>query len=310
MPFRGARLTTDPDGAPVPDENPIAAESALRRRDLIRRAHAYATVAPRHAFFSGVTAAVLWQLPVPLHALRGEFETGDGANSAAPARALDVGVLAPHRAFRGKGVRSRKIRGDLVEVRKHEGLRIASPASVWAQLALELSVDELIELGDAIIREPRQRGMRRAPAGSGLATIEQLASAIDAGRRIGVAKLRAALPQLRIGSSSPAETRFRLALIRNGMPEPQLDIDVFDADGNAIGFTEFAYPDHRILVEYEGDHHRVSRAQWHRDIEKHAACAAAGWTVVRITSLHMRNGAAAGVTQVREALIRAGWRAG
>jgi hypothetical protein len=102
------------------------------------------------------------------------------------------------------------------------------------------------------------------------------------------ARLRAALGQIRVGAASPPETRIRLACVRRYYLS--LDVDVFGVDGRPIGFTELAFPDHGVLVEYEGDHHRRSPKQWQRDIEKHAACVAAGWEVVRPTAadLHRR----------------------
>lgn len=299
-PFRGARMrrvACSPDAGI--DPNPVAAEATRLRAEIVRRARAYAAVAPEYAFFSHTVAVVLWEQPAPLRLLR---------DAAAH---LDVGVLAPQRAVRGAGVHAHRMAARLTSVRTRGGLRLTSPASTWASLAAELTVDELVELGDAIVRVPRvptAGGMVRGREGSGLATIAQLTAAMNAGRRTGIAKLREALPQIRVGSASPPETRLRLACLRNGLPEPELDYDVFAADGNMIGYTEMAYVLFRILIEYEGDHHRTDRDQWHRDIEKHAACVAAGWEVLRLTSVHMRDGGMPAVTRIRDALVRAGWR--
>lgn len=123
-----------------------------------------------------------------------------------------------------------------------------------------------------------------------------------------MAKLREALPQIRVGSASPPETELRLAVLRAGLPEPALDVDVLDEHGSVIGYTELAYPRWMILIEFEGDHHRTSRAQWDRDIEKHARCVALGWTVLRHTARHVRPTPIAAVTGIRDALLRAGWR--
>ena len=196
----------------------------------------------------------------------------------------------------------------MTSVQIQSGLRVVSPATLWAQLGDELTADELIAVGDALVHEPRSRGGRRSRGGVGHTTIARLEAALYAGRRVGAAKLREALPQIRVGSASQPETDLRLALVRGGLPEPTLDFDVVGLRGEPIGYTEIAYPDHRVLVEYEGDHHRIDRAQWHRDIEKHAHAAAAGWTVLRITSQHLYPGPEAAVRQVRDALLRAGWR--
>ncbi|WP_424449694.1 hypothetical protein [Microbacterium arborescens] len=60
-------------------------------------------------------------------------------------------------------------------------------------------------------------------------------------------------------------------------------------------------------AEVEGDHHRTSRRQWARDIEKHTAYVALGFEVVRLTSAHIRPTGSAAVTLVGGALRRRGW---
>lgn len=61
-----------------------------------------------------------------------------------------------------------------------------------------------------------------------------------------------------------------------------------------------------MIVEIEGDHHRTSRRQWHRDIEKYRNYADAGWYVVRLTSAHVGS-TRLGVSIVAQALQRRGW---
>lgn len=297
-PFHGARMRAArlPD---VVEETPVNREFRLLHGEIARRARALASVACDGWFFSHVSAAVLWGLPVPRRLLR-ESVHGD--------RGIDISVCGDLRAPRGRGMRGHQLQPEMVSVRAHDGLRLSSPASTWAQLAPLLTVDELVELADAIVYVPRRRGMLRGTVADALGTHDQLAAAIAAGRREGVARLREALPHVRIGSASPAETRVRLAAVRAGLPEPDLDVDVFAADGTPIGFTELAYPQYRLLVEYEGDHHRTDPAQWNRDIEKHAACAAAGWSVIRLTAAHAYPDPAPAIARLRDALWRAGWR--
>lgn len=304
-PFRGVRTRRAEASPDAGDEHPVAVEAAQLMSALEVRARAFATVAPPQSFSFGVTAAGLTGLPLPLRVLSHE---DDSSGPGMRLRDLDVAVFAPHRALRSAGVRGRQLDPELARVVERRGLRLTDPATTWVYLAPELTVDELIVVGDAIVHEPRTRGMVRGPAGSGLATIEDLAAALALGRRQGAAKLRAALPQIRVGAASPPETRLRLACARGGLPEPSLDYDVFDSGGRPIGFTELAFVEHRVLVEYEGDHHRRDRRQWNRDIEKHAACVAAGWEVVRLTSDHTRPDCGPAVRRIRDALVRAGWR--
>ena len=68
-PFRGARMVPSSPVEVVHDESPIATEARLLRAEIVRRARALATIARDGWFFSHVTAAVLWGLPVPLRAM-------------------------------------------------------------------------------------------------------------------------------------------------------------------------------------------------------------------------------------------------
>jgi hypothetical protein len=281
-------VISSPDEAESEDGEPFARDRAMRAR-MLRRAQRYDRVMVAHAFFIGRTAAGIWRLPVDCG---GE---------------LEVGVPAPHRAPRRRGISGRQVAPHLVSVREHEGFRVASPASTWATLADELSVRELIVAGDAAVHIPRDESARRRPERA-LATVEQLRAAVVAGPRRGVEKLRAAVERVCTASASPLETEFRLDAEEAGLPQPTLDAEIRDRRGRLLGVTEVAFLDFSVLVEIEGDHHRTSRRQWNRDIEKYAAYVAEGFEVIRLTSAHIRSADAVAITLVREALMRHGWR--
>lgn len=272
-PFRGVRTRS----APVPTD----AEG-----DHARRALAYAVVLPDGQFFSHVTAAVLWGLPLPASALR--------------RAGLDVAVLAAGRTPRGARVRGHRMVHASTRVCVHPqlGVPLLTPASTWASLAAVLpDVRDLVAVGDAIVRVPMFRG--DPPA---LATIDDLAAA-SSGRRVGGDRLRAALPLVRERSASRPETWCRLALIDGGLPEPESNWDVV-VDGRLVACVDLAYPRERVAVEYDGEHHLVDARQWSRDIERHEALAAAGWVVIRVTKQHLFTDAAGLTARVRHALAR------
>jgi hypothetical protein len=252
---------------------------------------AYAPRLSPLAFYVGPSAALLLRVPIPVDDVLPVY----------------VGVLHPHRAPRGKGVRGRQIMPHLVSIRTRHGLRIASPASVWVQLAATLSVRDLVAAGDAIVRVPRLGGGLRGDPASALATFDELANATEAGPRVGIAKLRRALPLIRGAGASRPEVHLRLALAEAGLPEPELDYEVRTSSGVLLGISEIAFPRWRVVVEYEGDHHRTDRNQWSRDIEKYEAYAQEGWTTVRVTRKHMDGPHADAPARVRQALLRAGW---
>lgn len=310
-PFRGARavrIAAADENAETLSQSRWAAEAKMLTAEIVRRARALAEVAPSDWFFIQVTAAVLWGLPVPLRLLRSAVQPTVQRGLKIPARGLDVAVIAPGRAPRASGTRGRRLSPALVTVDLVEGLLVSDPATTWALLADDLSVDELIELGDAVVNIPRRKGMIRGTESDALATMMALTDAATTPYRRNAAKLRAALAEVRVGSASVAETRLRLAGSRSGLPEPELDYDVFARDGTPIGFTELAYPRYGLLVEYEGDHHRTDRKQWERDVEKHTKCADAGWQVLRLTAKHVFPTADPAVARIRSALTRAGWR--
>jgi hypothetical protein len=254
-----------------------------------RKIEAYAHAMQPHAFLVRRTAAVHLGL------------------SIGPGAAIEVGVLAPSRAPRGRGVRGVKIAPHLVRVREHAGVRTTDAASTWAMLGAELGVRQLVALGDQIVRIPRDR--RGTPIlRASIGTIEQLAEIVSAGKRRGVARLREALPLIRVGSASPLETDFRLDAAAAGLPTPELDVEIRDRQGVLLGISEFVFPQYQTVVEIEGDHHRTDRRQWNRDIEKYAAYVAEGWEVVRLTAAHVRGSDRRGVASVRSVLKRRGWQ--
>lgn len=286
-PFHGVRRRGGVAPTEQDDEHPTAWE--LARSAEKQKAEAFATVMTHHMFFAGRTAAILYEAPID------------------PGPDLHVGVLAPARSPRGAGVRGVKVAARLANIHTHEGLRMTTPATTWAMLATELSVRELVALGDWFVRVPRDRRGRAQPHRQ-LTTTAQLAHAITAGRRPGIAKLREALPLIRVGSSSTLESEFRLDARAAGLPEPELDVEIRDAAATLLGITELVYPGQRVAVEIEGDHHRTSRKQWMRDIDKYTSYAAEGWEVVRLTSAHIRGSRPRAVEIVRDVLLRRGWQ--
>ncbi len=72
-------------------------------------------------------------------------------------------------------------------------------------------------------------------------------------------------------------------LVDDGLPEPEIDYDIVDESGRFVACADLAYPERRVLIEYEGEGHR-ERAQFERDIDRYARLQALGWREVRLTA--------------------------
>jgi hypothetical protein len=291
-PFRGTRIAPALEPAHLPSNEPLTVDAENQLR-VLREARAYATIMAPWAFFAGRTALVLYRAPID------------------PGETLDVAACPPHSAPQRRGIRRRKIAAHLVHVRNHAGLRVASPASAWAMLARELTLRELVIVGDALVRVPRDDRGTLLPS-SRLSSIARLYEAARTGQRKGRAKLLEALSMIRAGSASPLESEYRMDAASAGLPAPELDVEIRADDGSLLGISEIVYRDQRTIVEIEGDHHRTSRDQWDRDIDKYQAYVAQGWEVVRLTARHVRSKQGRGkptvaVRVVRQTLIRRGW---
>jgi len=86
---------------------------------------------------------------------------------------------------------------------------------------------------------------------------------------------------IREDSWSPRESLLRFHLVTAGLPEPELNIDVFDDDGWFLGCVDMAYPAQKVAIEYHGYMHAKT---WDRDVERVARLRAAGWTVIEVTA--------------------------
>jgi hypothetical protein len=120
----------------------------------------------------------------------------------------------------------------------------------------------------------------------------EVAEAVDRRRGSrGIVRAREALPLLRSGVDSGRESRLRLLIIGSGLPEPEVNQWILDANGRRVSRPDLMYREFRIAIEYEGEHHLVDADQWHRDINRDDRLRAMGWTVVRFTKRHLEPGA-------------------
>jgi len=255
--------------------------SEIPERRVHDRAELYSPRLKPGQFFSEATALAIWGLPLP---------AGEDSD------VIHVAVLPPATAPRARGVRGHQYEVDRVFAR--DGLPVCSAVLAWRQCAARMSVDQLILVGDALLRRVRP-----------FTTVEGLAHLVgsSAGHR-GSQRLARALTEIRPRTDSPKETGTRLVITRGGLPEPDVNAPVRDHSGRALGLGDLVYEPWRVVIEYDGGYHFASDAQMYSDIDRLAAFAAAGWTVIRVHKFHLREPQVI-VDRVSAALLAAGWSA-
>lgn len=214
-------------------------------------------------YLSHVTAALIWGCPVPLRLRQ------------AAVGALHVSTIGQGPVERRSGMIGHRIRHDRAEVVTARGFRTSSPATFWYECRTLLSVRSLVVLGDHLVGT------------SGLCEREWLEATIHSGDRA-VTRARIALELVRAGSESAMETIVRIIVVEAGFPEPALNVDVGGADGVFIGRVDLAWPDLKIAIEYDGDHHRTDRETFQRDRGRSNDFSVAQWLVIHVTAGDVR----------------------
>ncbi|NUT03790.1 MAG: DUF559 domain-containing protein [Hamadaea sp.] len=111
-------------------------------------------------------------------------------------------------------------------------------------------------------------------------------------------------------AESPMETRLRLLLLAAGLPRPTSQYKVMataqDGRRRFIARLDFAYPEFRLALEYDGDHHR-DRTTHRFDMERQNDLHVLGWTVLRFHADDVLRRPGQLVGKVRAVLRKAGW---
>lgn len=251
--------------------------------DLRGRVAEYAPRLREGQFFSHETALGLLGVPLP------------------PYPWLPGIHVSAHRPQREPRVRG--IRGHRLQTRERavsftpEGWPVEHPVRAWRQCATLWSMDDLVAAADFLFTDAHPR-----------VEVEELRAEIERMGDTAGRALTRALAQSRRGPRSPAETRLRLVLARNGLPAAEISWVLREANGAFVAELDLAYPDWKIAVEYDGRVHAEDLRQFARDADRWDAIRARGWQHVRVLAHHLRGNGEPAVRKVREALRRAGWQ--
>lgn len=265
------------------DQNRFA-QTASREGALIRALGS--NLADGH-FFSHRSAALLWGIPLPYR----------------PGPDLHLAAVAPQSAPRIRGVMGHQFPPGRVATGRPQRFPATDPASTFVTLGSSLTLPALVAAGDYLVRMNRKGHGRRNAGRPPIATIDELATAVHLGRWQGASKLRRALELIREDAWSPRESLTRIALVEAGLPEPELNVDLFDRAGVFLGCVDMVYPRYKLIIEYQGVQHSETYAA---DIERFERLRAEGWIVLQVTKA-LANNAQSLTVRVAQALRSRGW---
>ena len=119
-----------------------------------------------------------------------------------------------------------------------------------------------------------------------------------AGRHRGAPKLRRILADAPGLTLSDAERILRRLLREAGLPQPITDYPIgrYRAD--------FAFPEQRLIIEYDGFSTHNHRKAFHHDRRRNAELTAKGWSVMQVTADQLEREPLAVIARVAEALAR------
>ncbi|MGY1669554.1 DUF559 domain-containing protein [Geodermatophilus sp. SYSU D00710] len=230
--------------------------------------------APPGAVASHATAAVLWDVEIPLQ------DRSD--------RRVDVTVPMDSRSGSRRDRRVHRTPLPAEDVTRCGSMPVTTPERTWRDLAGVLQPPALLAVTDQFLdrrvsRADLERQLDRRPTGRGSA------------------RARAVLPVADPRAESPMESVLRWLVHAAGLPDPVLQHVVRDDAGRQLGRADLAWPDRRVIVEFDGDVHR-ERDVFVGDLRRQNRLVAAGWTVLRFTSADVLGRPDEVIAEIRRAL--------
>lgn len=190
--------------------------------------------------------------------------------------------------------------GDPVTVLKGRDVRWRGPRGVRVHQT-ELALTDSVVIDDVPISSPLRTAWDVAslePLSTAVAVLDAMVRAEAVGLRalqdmatraagrFGAARVRRAVQLVDPRAESGPESRVRVALVLAGLaPQPQYEVRV---GGRFLARVDLAWPEAKVALEYEGAYH-FDDGQIVRDDERIARLRAAGWIVIRVSSVDLRD---------------------
>ncbi|WP_050056815.1 DUF559 domain-containing protein [Pseudarthrobacter siccitolerans] len=179
-------------------------------------------------------------------------------------------------SVRRKGIFGHTVVAREDEIELVDGIRLSTRSRTWLDLARVLPLDDLVSMGDELIRVPRVDFEGRTQPYDTLAGLRVLVSHHP--NLQGIVRAREALDLMRVGADSAPESLLRLAITSAGLPEPELQVLLRAGDGRSPS-ADLGYRHRRLALQYDGEHH-LGDAQMLSDRRRDKAFESAGWTVL------------------------------
>lgn len=196
----------------------------------------------------------------------------------------DVVYAAVHHEsdrWRVKGMRVVTWQGSFETVVLQRGrFRCVHAVYVWAMYAARLSLQELVVLGDSMMRR-NSRGIRIEDFIRLLQNLREEAQVRGLRLPRGFRSMSRAVRLMREHTDSSQETRLRLLLMRYGLGCPRINVPIRIPDSGRLFYLDMAYPEKKLAVEYDGTHHRD---QWLADCDRLKFIDEQGWQHIQVTA--------------------------
>ena len=189
-----------------------------------------------------------------------------------------------------------------LDVDPAQPIEVAVPPVSGVRSRLNLSVRRRhLPISDlAIVRGLRATTVQRTLSDvcKRLPSVEALV-VLDEALRKRLGRASTSLGMLAEPAESPMETRLRWLLLEAGLPRPEVQVDLRDANARFVGRADLYYPQARLVIEYDGANHRDRLME---DNRRQNALVSAGFRVLRYTASDVFQRPGFVVTQVRQVL--------
>lgn len=198
-----------------------------------------------------------------------------------PLERVHVCVTHQQNSFHCKGVTFHLWKHEFSPVSFGGEIFCVPPVVAWAQVARYVTLEELVVLGDSMMR--RDVHLKRATMHEFEDFLER--TTYFSGRR----NCLKALTYMTENTDSSQESRLMLLLLQAGLPRPFSNYRVIDPETGQNFLLDFAYAAQKIDIEYNG-HYHDSDSQIVADVKRQNRLLELGWTIFTVKAEHLHSG--------------------